>query len=123
MLKPTMSHNLFIQSPWCWGSSLSSQPHYCYTDEVYEVLISLHPKKAAGVDDIGPRILQSSASALVLPLYHLFCYYQIPAKWKLHSIMPVYKSGDKTLANNYCPIFLLYIVSKVLEKLIYNQMF
>jgi len=25
--------------------------------EVYEALISLHPKKAAGVDDIGRRVL------------------------------------------------------------------
>jgi len=27
------------------------------TDEVYEALISLHPRKAAGVDDIDPRVL------------------------------------------------------------------
>ena len=31
------------------------------TAEVYKSLISLHPKKAAGIDDIGPKILQSSA--------------------------------------------------------------
>jgi len=40
--------------------------------EVYKALISLHPKKTAGVDDIGPKILQSAASALAHPLHHAF---------------------------------------------------
>jgi len=38
-----------------------------------------------------------------------------------HKIVPVFKSGDKTLVNNYCPISLLCIISKVFERLIYNE--
>ena len=49
--------------------------------------------------------------------------HEIPAEWKIHSIVPVYKAGDKTLASNYHPISLLCIISKVLEWLIYNQVF
>jgi len=80
----------------CGGSSLSFQSHFVHwwSLQLYETSISLHPKKAADVDDIGPRILQSSESVLVFPMHHLFSmsvsYHQIPAEWKLHSIVSVY---------------------------------
>ena len=37
--------------------------------------------------------------------------------------MPVFKSGDKSLVNNYRPISLLCIISKVLEKIIFKNLF
>jgi len=45
----------------------------------------------------------------------------IPSEWKLHKIIAVHKSGDKTSVKNYRPISLLCIVSKVLERLIYDK--
>ena len=47
--------------------------------------------------------------------------YEICSPGKDHRIIPIYKSGDKTLVNNYRPISLLYILSKVLERIVYNQ--
>ena len=40
--------------------------------EVLQALINMDPSKASGLDDIGPRILVSCASALCKPLHHLF---------------------------------------------------
>ena len=37
---------------------------------------------------------------------------------KVHTISPIYKSGDRSLVANYRPISLLCSVSKVLEKLV-----
>ena len=37
--------------------------------------------------------------------------------------MPVFKSGDKSLVNNYRPISLLCIISKVHEKIIFKNLF
>jgi len=45
----------------------------------------------------------------------------IPQEWKIHKIVPAFKSGDKTSTKNYCPVSLLCITSKVLERLIYNK--
>ena len=42
-------------------------------------------------------------------------------EWKMHKIIAVHKSGDKTSVKNYRPISLLCIVSKVLERLIYDK--
>ena len=38
-----------------------------------------------------------------------------PSAWKLHKICPIPKKGDLRIVNNYRPISLLPILSKVLE--------
>ena len=45
----------------------------------------------------------------------------MPAEWKMHKIVSVYKSGDKTYVKNYRPISHICVVSKVLERLIYDK--
>ena len=93
--------------------------------DVYNVLINLDPKKAMGIDRIGPGILKHCAQALCVPLHYLFsfslCNQCIPSIWKVHKITPVFKSGDKHSVANYRPISLLCSVSKVLEHLIYDK--
>ena len=45
-----------------------------------------------------------------------------PSTWKLSEIFPIFKEGDKQLVSNYPPISLLTVISKVLEKLIFDKM-
>ena len=45
----------------------------------------------------------------------------IPLQWKVANITPVFKREDPTLAKNYRPISLLCILSKVLERSVYNH--
>ena len=41
-----------------------------------------------------------------------------PDCWKVLSVIPVFKNvGEKSAAKNYCPVGLLFVVSKVFEKL------
>jgi len=42
----------------------------------------------------------------------------IPTDWHIHSIVPIFKSDDKSLVNNYHPILLL---CNRLERLVYNK--
>ena len=88
-------------------------------EEVLDALTNLDPSKASGLDNIGPSILKNSASILSRPLHYLFSLSltsgKIPTEWKIHTIVPVFKSGDKTSIKNYRPISLLNHVSKVLE--------
>ena len=93
--------------------------------DVFRILQSLDPSKAMGCDNISPRLLKHCALALYLPLYHLFtlslsrCY--LPVEWRTHLIKSIFKSGDKSSVRNYRPISLLPVISKVLEKLVYNN--
>ena len=40
--------------------------------EVFQALIKLNPSKTGGIDNITPTILRNCASALAVPLHHLF---------------------------------------------------
>ena len=58
-------------------------------------------------------------------MFHLFSLslsqHYLPKDWRIHQIRPIFKSGDKTLVKNYRPISLLSCVSKVLERIVYNN--
>ena len=66
-------------------------------------------------------------NSLVTPLSLLFkksfdnSYF--PELWKKSNIIPVYKKNDKQNFNNYCPISLLSIFSKVFKKILFNKMY
>ena len=93
--------------------------------EVYNILVTLNPTKAMGIDSIGPKLLKHCALALFQLLYHLFslCLTQhyIPEEWHIHQITPIHKLVDRSWVKKYRPIFLLCTVSNVLEKIIYNH--
>ena len=95
--------------------------------EVFTALSNLDPSKASGLDCIGPKILRTCCYGLYEVLTHLFSLSlvscTIPQEWKIHCIVPVFKSGDKCSISNYRPISLLSSVSKVLERLIYDKLF
>jgi len=93
-----------------------------FTDyDIYNTLANLDTSKAVVIDGIGPRVLKKCALPLCYPLHVLFtkCIDQcaIPSEWAVHIVIPVYKSGEKNLVNNYMPISLLCNTSKIFEKL------
>jgi len=94
--------------------------------EILEALKNLDPNKACGVDAIPLIVLKHCAYAFASPLHHLFTTSitseAIPSEWKMHKIKAVYKSGEETSVRNYHLISLLCIVSKVLERLIYDKL-
>jgi len=93
--------------------------------DVYDALVGLDTSKAMGPDGIPPIVLSRCASVLYVSLHHLFNltlkFSYLPTEWKVHKIIPVFKSGDPTHINNYRPISLLSNTSKVLERIIYDK--
>jgi len=78
-----------------------------------------------GIDGIGSRVLKKCALLLCYLLRVLFtkCLDQsaIPSELAVHTVIPVHKSGEKSLVNNYRLISLLCNTSKILEKFIYGK--
>ena len=46
-----------------------------------------------------------------------------PDSWKTAKVAPIRKDGDKSIQSNYRPISVLPVVSRVFEKLVFNQLY
>ena len=96
------------------------------SDDVRRILLSLDVNKATGPDRIPARLLQHCAPYISSSLSNLVNKSlntgKVPSEWKISNITPIPKGGQKNEASNYRPISLLSIVSKVLERCIYNQL-
>ena len=46
-----------------------------------------------------------------------------PDSWKVARITPIFKDGDRTEKSNYRPISVLPVISKLFEKLVFNQLY
>ena len=82
--------------------------------EVESVLANLDTTKATVPDEISARLLKETAPVISTSL----CF---PQEWRIANIVPVYKKGDKEYVENYRPISLLYIVSKVFARCVLNN--
>ena len=70
--------------------------------------------------------LKKIARTISKPLLHIFSKSlsngDIPHQLKISKIIPLFKSGDRSLLDNYRPIALLSSFSKILEKIVCNRL-
>nr|CAI5837953.1 unnamed protein product [Callosobruchus analis] len=94
--------------------------------DIRNVLQNLNTNKASGPDQIPAIVLKRCAVELTPILCKLFkvSYEQgvFPATWKIGCVQPIPKKGKKTDPNNYRPMTLLHIMSKVMETVINIQL-
>ena len=48
---------------------------------------------------------------------------QFPSKWKAARVIPLFKKGQRSMLDNYRPISIVSVVSKVMERVLYDQMY
>ena len=92
--------------------------------KISKIIDSLPNKTSCGFDNMSTIFLKQIAPTILKPLTLLinqvFNTGIFPDRLKLAK--PVFKKGDSKLINNYRPISLLPVISKVLEKIIANQL-
>jgi len=96
-------------------------------EAVYKFLSSLDPKKATGLDGISAHMLKISAYHIT-PIVTRICNISIktnlfPQSWKLALVSPLFKSGSLDDPGNYRPISILPVLSKLLERHIFNHLY
>jgi len=94
--------------------------------EIFHLLKNLKVTKATGPDGISARVLRECAAELTPSLSRLFRISlqsgQLPADWKHGRIVAFHKGGKKHDPENYRPISLLPIASKVLESVVNRRL-
>ena len=98
-----------------------------YQDDIAKIIQNLGSGKAHGHDNISIRMLKICGSAIYKPLAITFkqCVDTgiFLSKWKKGNIVPIHKKGEKQTLKNYRPVSLLLICGKILERLMFNEMF
>ena len=101
--------------------------HIIFTNEnIQKCIENLDISKANGPDNISNHLLKITNASITPYLKILFdkimfCG-EFPKSWKLAIVTPIFKDGDPCNPNNYRPISMLNSLSKVFEKLVYEQL-
>ena len=79
-------------------------------------------KKSRGSDGLSMRFIKCFKFSLILNLISIINMSieksKFPTLWKIAKLIPIHKNGNKSDPNNYRPISLLSIFSKIIEKYI-----
>ena len=94
---------------------------------VLKQLRAMPAAKATGLDGISCKVLKLSAE-IIAPHIVNICNTsietaQFPRSWKKARVVPLYKSGDSNDVTNYRPISVLPVLSKLLERHVYNHFY
>ena len=94
---------------------------------VKTLLEDLKIGKSSGPDNIGNILLRNAAKglskSLTLIFQTIFNKGTYPNQWNFGQICPVFKDGDKKDVTCYRPISLLSCISKVLERIIFDEIY
>ena len=83
--------------------------------------------KSAGADGIANHILKIGLPIISESLCDIFSLSiatgVFPNNWKIARVAPIFLTGQTDDRSNYRPLSVLLFVSRVFEKLIYNQLY
>ena len=96
-----------------------------FPEKISSILKGLNPSKAAGIDNLSGKFLKDGAHVLARPISQL-CNLSIklnffPRSCKSAKVKLLFKKGSKTDPQNYRPISLLPLLSKIIERIVHDQ--
>lgn len=94
--------------------------------DIVKVITQLPNKTSYGYDGLSIKLIKKIKNAISEPMMALFNQSihsgVFPDSLKIAKVIPVYKKGDKRLLDNYRPISILPALSKIFERIMFNQL-
>lgn len=92
-------------------------------NSILKLLSKINPNKANGPDKVPGKFLKLCANELV-DIYQILFQASldqgiVPQDWKEADIVPLFKKGDRSMAENYRPISLTSLSCKLLEHVVH----
>ena len=95
--------------------------------ELRDAVGKLKNSKSFGNDNISSFFLKLALPFVAKSLLKIFNTSfetrKFPDTWKTARVAPIFKDGDKSIRSNYRPISVLPVVSRLFEKLVFNQLY
>ena len=96
-------------------------------EKIKKYLRELKPKTSSSIDQLDNYSVRLVADFIAQPLHHVITLSilqgKFPSCWKLSKIIPLHKKQSQLKRENYRPVAILSPLSKILEKVIYVQMY
>lgn len=87
----------------------------------------LNNTNAVGYDELPTKLIKKCAGVISFPLCHLVNISMVegifPKSLKKSILIPLYKKGNQEDPNNYRPVSLIPVLSKIFEKVVYNRVY
>ena len=117
----TKTYKAFVNTPYTHNFTFSAITE----SDVIKAIDKLPSKTSSGVDGISPVLLKHIKHEISKPVTSILnqCLTTgiFPDKLKIAKVVPIYKSDDESIFNNYRSISVLPALSKVFEKIVFNQ--
>ena len=132
LIKLPPSPNIFTESKvvfYCDHNAVSKDLNFQLLETSLKkrlsILKGLNSFKAVGIDNLSGKFLKDGAHVLARPISQL-CNLSIklnsfPRSCKIAKVKPLFKKGSKTDFQNYRPISLLPLLSKIIERIFHDQ--
>ena len=97
------------------------------SSEVFTLLSRLSKSKATGLNKFPARLIRECLDLIADSFCTIFnrsitCGI-FPDEWKCSKAIRLFKQGERFDVNNYRPISVTPIIAKVLERIVYNQLY
>ena len=95
-------------------------------NDVLNAISKLKANKSPGPDGILPRVLKEvkdQISPIFVYLFNsLLSQTFVPEDWKIANVVPIFKKGKRDVKNNYRPVSLTSILSKLMESVLAEKL-
>ena len=96
-------------------------------EKVNKLLKSLKNTKSTALDELDNFCIKVAADILDKPVHHIITMSimqnRFPRSWKLSKVIPLHKKLCPLEMKNYRPVSILSPLSKILEKVVYEQLY
>jgi Reverse transcriptase (RNA-dependent DNA polymerase) len=94
--------------------------------EIKSITLNLKTKTTQDINELSVKVIKRCINYLLTPLEDVFNSSLqsgiFPKLMKQALVIPIYKKGQKSQLNNYRPISILPVFSKILEKIVANRL-
>ena len=95
--------------------------------KILHLLKGLKNTKSSSIDGLDNFCVKIAADVIVDPVHHIVALSlmqcKFPTNWKLSKVIPLHKKGSTLDRKNFRPVAILSPISKILEKVIYEQLY
>ena len=95
-------------------------------EEIHNLCKEINVSKSSAIELLSSKILKDAFLVLTLQLVYLFNLSLgkgiFPPKWKIATVIPLFKGGLRSNVGNYRPISLLPLPGKMLDKVVHSRL-